>query len=294
MQRKGIILAGGSGTRLHPLTCSISKQLMPVYDKPMIYYPLSVLLLAGIREIAVITTSEHAHLFQTQLGDGSQWGCRLTYIEQPRPEGLAQAFLLAEDFLAGAPSCLILGDNIFFGQGLAELLARADARTQGATVFGYHVSDPQRYGVVEFDRRGQAISIEEKPAEPKSNYAVTGLYFYDAQVVDIARSIRPSARGELEITDVNNRYLQQGSLHVERIGRGVAWLDTGTHESLADATAFVRMIEQHQGLKISCIEEIAFKNGWITREQLLSQAELMKNNEYGRHLKQVAEGKILY
>lgn len=290
MQRKGIILAGGSGTRLHPLTCSISKQLMPVYDKPMIYYPLSVLLLAGIREIAVITTSEHAHLFQTQLGDGSQWGCRLTYIEQPRPEGLAQAFLLAEDFLAGAPSCLILGDNIFFGQGLAELLARADARTQGATVFGYHVSDPQRYGVVEFDRRGQAISIEEKPAEPKSNYAVTGLYFYDAQVVDIARSIKPSARGELEITDVNNRYLQQGSLHVERIGRGVAWLDTGTHESLLAAANFVQAVQMRQGLKVACPEEIAWRKGFISGDQLRKLALPLCKSGYGQYLLELADG----
>ncbi len=290
MQRKGIILAGGSGTRLHPLTCSISKQLMPVYDKPMIYYPLSVLLLAGIREIAVITTPEHAHLFQTQLGDGSQWGCRLTYIEQPRPEGLAQAFLLAEDFLAGAPSCLILGDNIFFGQGLAELLARADARTQGATVFGYHVSDPQRYGVVEFDRRGQAISIEEKPAEPKSNYAVTGLYFYDAQVVDIARSIRPSARGELEITDVNNRYLQQGSLHVERIGRGVAWLDTGTHESLLAAANFVQAVQMRQGLKVACPEEIAWRKGFISGDQLRKLALPLCKSGYGQYLLELADG----
>lgn len=290
MQRKGIILAGGSGTRLHPLTCSISKQLMPVYDKPMIYYPLSVLLLAGIREIAVITTPEHAHLFQTQLGDGSQWGCRLTYIEQPRPEGLAQAFLLAEDFLAGAPSCLILGDNIFFGQGLAELLARADARTQGATVFGYHVSDPQRYGVVEFDRRGQAISIEEKPAEPKSNYAVTGLYFYDAQVVDIARSIRPSARGELEITDVNNRYLQQGSLHVERIGRGVAWLDTGTHESLLAAANFVQAVQMRQGLKVDCPEEIAWRKGFISGDQLRKLALPLCKSGYGQYLLELADG----
>ena len=290
MQRKGIILAGGSGTRLHPLTCSISKQLMPVYDKPMIYYPLSVLLLAGIREIAVITTSEHAHLFQTQLGDGSQWGCRLTYIEQPRPEGLAQAFLLAEDFLAGAPSCLILGDNIFFGQGLAELLARADARTQGATVFGYHVSDPQRYGVVEFDRRGQAISIEEKPAEPKSNYAVTGLYFYDAQVVDIARSIKPSARGELEITDVNNRYLQQGSLHVERIGRGVAWLDTGTHESLLAAANFVQAVQMRQGLKVDCPEEIAWRKGFISGDQLRKLALPLCKSGYGQYLLELADG----
>ena len=290
MQRKGIILAGGSGTRLHPLTCSISKQLMPVYDKPMIYYPLSVLLLAGIREIAVITTPEHAPLFQTQLGDGSQWGCRLTYIEQPRPEGLAQAFLLAEDFLAGAPSCLILGDNIFFGQGLAELLARADARTQGATVFGYHVSDPQRYGVVEFDRRGQAISIEEKPAEPKSNYAVTGLYFYDAQVVDIARSIRPSARGELEITDVNNRYLQQGSLHVERIGRGVAWLDTGTHESLLAAANFVQAVQLRQGLKVACPEEIAWRKGFISGDQLRKLALPLCKSGYGQYLLELADG----
>ena len=290
MQRKGIILAGGSGTRLHPLTCSISKQLMPVYDKPMIYYPLSVLLLAGIREIAVITTPEHAHLFQTQLGDGSQWGCRLTYIEQPRPEGLAQAFLLAEDFLAGAPSCLILGDNIFFGQGLAELLARADARTQGATVFGYHVSDPQRYGVVEFDRRGQAISIEEKPAEPKSNYAVTGLYFYDAQVVDIARSIRPSARGELEITDVNNRYLQQASLHVERIGRGVAWLDTGTHESLLAAANFVQAVQLRQGLKVACPEEIAWRKGFISGDQLRKLALPLCKSGYGQYLLELADG----
>ena len=290
MQRKGIILAGGSGTRLHPLTCSISKQLMPVYDKPMIYYPLSVLLLAGIREIAVITTPEHAPLFRTQLGDGSQWGCRLTYVEQPRPEGLAQAFLLTEDFLAGSPSCLILGDNIFFGQGLAELLAHADARAEGATVFGYHVSDPQRYGVVEFDRRGRAVSIEEKPAEPKSNYAVTGLYFYDAQVVDIARSIRPSARGELEITDVNNRYLQQGTLHVERIGRGVAWLDTGTHESLLAAANFVQAVQMRQGLKVACPEEIAWRKGFISSDQLRRLALPLCKSGYGQYLLELADG----
>lgn len=290
MQRKGIILAGGSGTRLHPLTCSISKQLMPVYDKPMIYYPLSVLLMAGIREIAVITTPEHAPLFRAQLGDGGQWGCSLTYIEQPRPEGLAQAFLLAEDFLAGAPSCLILGDNIFFGQGLAELLASADARTQGATVFGYHVGDPQRYGVVEFDRSGQAISIEEKPAEPKSNYAVTGLYFYDPQVVEIARSIRPSARGELEITDVNNRYLQQGNLHVERIGRGVAWLDTGTHESLLAAANFVQAVQMRQGLKVACPEEIAWRKGFISGDQLRKLALPLCKSGYGQYLLELADG----
>ena len=290
MQRKGIILAGGSGTRLHPLTCSISKQLIPVYDKPMIYYPLSVLLMAGIREIAVITTPEHAPLFRAQLGDGSQWGCSLTYIEQPRPEGLAQAFLLAEDFLAGAPSCLILGDNIFFGQGLAELLASADARTQGATVFGYHVSDPQRYGVVEFDRNGQAISIEEKPAEPKSNYAVTGLYFYNPQVVEIARSIKPSARGELEITDVNNRYLQQGNLHVERIGRGVAWLDTGTHESLLAAANFVQAVQMRQGLKVACPEEIAWRKGFISGDQLRKLALPLCKSGYGQYLLELADG----
>lgn len=290
MQRKGIILAGGSGTRLHPLTCSISKQLMPVYDKPMIYYPLCVLLMAGIREIAVITTPEHASLFQAQLGDGSQWGCRLTYIEQPRPEGLAQAFLLAEDFLAGAPSCLILGDNIFFGQGLAELLASANARTEGATVFGYHVSDPQRYGVVAFNKQGQAISIEEKPAEPRSNYAVTGLYFYDAQVVEIARSIKPSARGELEITDVNNCYLQQGKLHVERIGRGVAWLDTGTHESLLAAANFVQAVQMRQGLKVACPEEIAWRKGFISGDQLRKLALPLCKSGYGQYLLELADG----
>ncbi len=290
MQRKGIILAGGSGTRLHPLTCSISKQLMPIYDKPMIYYPLSVLLMAGIREIAVITTPDHAPLFKNLLGGGGQWGCRLTYIEQPRPEGLAQAFLLAEDFLAGHPSCLILGDNIFFGQGLVELLASADARTEGATVFGYHVGDPQRYGVVEFNRQGQAISIEEKPEDPKSNYAVTGLYFYDAQVVEIARSIRPSARGELEITDVNNRYLQQGKLHVERIGRGVAWLDTGTHESLLAAANFVQAVQMRQGLKVACPEEIAWRKGFISGDQLRELALPLCKSGYGQYLLELADG----
>lgn len=293
---KGIILAGGSGTRLYPLTKVTSKQLLPIYDKPMIYYPLSTLMLAGIRDILIISTPEDTPRFEQLFGDGAKIGLRLSYAVQPTPGGLAQAFLIGEQFIGSDNVAMVLGDNIFYGNGLKRSLQRAAENLDRgmSTVFGYYVPDPERFGVVEFDGNGQAVSIEEKPETPKSNYAVVGLYFYTNDVVRVAKSIRPSSRGELEITTVNQDYLGRGKLEVITFGRGFTWLDTGTHESLADATAFVRMVEQHQGLKISCIEEIAYKNGWIGREQLLAQAQLMKNNEYGRHLLQVAEGKILY
>lgn len=293
---KGIILAGGSGTRLYPLTKVTSKQLLPVYDKPMIYYPLSTLMLAGIREILIISTPEDTPRFEQLFGDGSKFGLKLSYAVQPHPGGLAQAFIIGASFIETDNVCMILGDNIFYGNGLRKSLRlAADNLKKGrCTVFGYYVPDPERFGVVEFNEAGQAVSIEEKPKNPKSNYAVVGLYFYTNDVVKIAESIRPSARGELEITTVNQIYLERGDLDVITFGRGFTWLDTGTHESLADATAFVRMIESHQGLKIGCIEEIAYKNGWMTKEALLVQAELMKNNEYGGHLLKVAAGKILY
>lgn len=287
MQRKGIILAGGSGTRLHPATLAVSKQLLPVYDKPMVYYPLSTLMLAGIRDILVISTPQDTPRFEALLGDGHRWGLNLSYCVQPSPDGLAQAFILGRNFVGGHPSALVLGDNIFYGDEFASILQRASGRSQGATVFAYHVQDPERYGVVEFDRRRKALSIEEKPKVPKSSYAVTGLYFYDQQVCDIAAGIRPSARGELEITTVNATYLQQGQLEVEIMGRGYAWLDTGTHDSLLDAGQFIATLERRQGLKVACPEEIAFRAGWIDSGQLEALAQPLLKNGYGQYLMQV-------
>ena len=286
---KGIILAGGSGTRLYPITRSVSKQLLPIYDKPMIYYPLSSLMLAGIQDILVISTPEDQAAFQRVLGSGSDLGLELHYQVQPSPDGIAQAFLIGEEFIAGAPVALALGDNIFYGHGFPESLARAVHRTSGATVFGYYVSDPERYGVVDFDAEGRAIGIEEKPAKPKTNYAVTGLYFYDDQVVEIAKKLEPSDRGELEITDLNVEYLRRGELHVELLGRGVAWLDTGTHESLLQAANFIQAIQDRQGLKVACLEEIAFRQGYIDRARLRDLGEAMKKNEYGRYMLRLAE-----
>lgn len=287
--RKGIILAGGSGTRLYPITQAISKQLLPIYDKPMIFYPLSTLMQANIREILIISTPYDLPSFQRLLGDGSQLGIELSYAEQAKPEGLAQAFIIGEQFLNNKSACLILGDNLFYGQGLEETLLRASSQTQEATIFGYRVKDPERYGVVEFDKAGKVISIEEKPAKPKSNYAVVGLYFYDQEIINIAKQVKPSARGELEITDINNIYLQAKKLNVELIGSGSAWLDTGTHESLLQAGNFIQTIEERQGIKVACLEEIAYKNKWITEKQITMQAAKLKNSEYGKYLKSFLE-----
>ncbi|MDT8450935.1 MAG: glucose-1-phosphate thymidylyltransferase RfbA [Wenzhouxiangellaceae bacterium] len=287
--RKGIILAGGSGTRLYPLTKIISKQLLPIYDKPMIYYPLSTLMLAGIREILVITTPHDRPLFTEQLGDGSQWGLQLEYAEQPEPGGLAQAYLIAADWLNGALSCLVLGDNIFYGHGFTSSLQSAQARSEGATVFGYWVGDPERYGVAEFDDQGRVVGLEEKPQQPKSHYAVTGLYFYDGRAPEFAAALKPSARGELEITDLNKRYLECGELHLEQLGRGIAWLDTGTHESLMQASAFIETIENRQGLKIACPEEIAYHAGWIGADQVREQARVLNKSGYGEYLMQLVD-----
>ena len=292
MAYKGIILAGGSGTRLHPLTISVSKQLMPVYDKPMIYYPVATLMLGGIRDILIITTPRDREAYQTLLGDGDQWGVRFQYAVQPSPDGLAQAFLIGEDFIGGDPACLILGDNIYYGQGLSTVLRRAAARERGATVFGYYVRDPERYGVVSFDAGGRAVDIEEKPKKPRSNYAVTGLYFYDNEVVNVAKNIRPSARGELEITDLNKVYLERGQLNVELLGRGYAWLDTGTHESLLAAAHFVQVVEQRQGLKVACPEEVAWRMGFIGDDDLARLAQPLAKSGYGEYLMELLERRI--
>ena len=288
-QRKGIILAGGSGTRLYPITQAISKQLLPVFDKPMIYYPLSVLMLAGIREVLIINTPHEQALFRQLLGDGSQWGMRIEYAAQPSPDGLAQALLIGREFLDGAPSCLVLGDNIFYGHGFTDILRRANERTDGATVFGYWVRDPERYGVAEFDAAGKVVGLEEKPAQPRSSYAVTGLYFYDGRASDFAAQLQPSPRGELEITDLNRCYLAQGDLHLEKLGRGYAWLDTGTHESLVEASSYIETIEKRQGLRVCCPEEIAWSAGWIDDAQLRALAQPLAKNGYGQYLLELLE-----